>query len=110
MNNTTIKPLSFKEICGIIETCGKNQVTELKFGDLQITFRPRAQSHEASQIPIHEQVEPTVERSAIFGGQEQALETEEAKTEYEEALRQAEELITDPTAHELAMIEQATKE
>ena len=98
------KALSLKEITGIIEVCGKNQVSELKFGDLVVTFHPRLQSNEASQIPT------IIENTVLSRMSEENSEDEETRTLEQEALRQAQELLTDPEAHELDMIDQAAKE
>jgi hypothetical protein len=102
------KGLSLKEIVGIIEACGKNQVSELKFGDLQITFHQSAQSHEASQIP-NQNYEVSGE-NILSRMSDSDSEDEETRILEQEALRQAQELLTDPESHELDMIEQAVKE
>jgi hypothetical protein len=96
----TTKPLSFTQIISIIKTCGDSGVASFKLGDLDVAFHPRAQSNVAYQS---EEQYPTTK---ITESVSQAVETDEEVEEY----RQAQELITNPEAFELDMIERATQE
>jgi hypothetical protein len=101
MNLMSSKPLSFKEICAILKTCGESGVASLKLGDLDVSFHhPRAQSHVAHQI---EDQYPTTKITETVS---ETLETDDEVEEF----KRAQELITNPEAFELEMIEQATQE
>lgn len=108
MKQTAAKVLSFKEICAIIKTCGASGVHELKFGELSITLHPRAQSNDASQIHIiNRQVETKYPRTALTGGEEIPVQTDEETQRIIDDFKRAQDLINDPESHEEEMISQA---
>lgn len=106
-----ISPLSFKEICAIIKSCGENGVTLLKLGPLEISLQPRLQSPEASQIHIiKRETDPETARSVITGGEELQTQTPEDIKRMLDDYRKAQDLINDPEAHEQDAIERAIRE
>lgn len=95
----SIKGLSFKEICAIIKSCKDNGVASLKFCGLDVTFDTRVQSPETYQneyIPSTKITDPVTS----------IVETDAELEEY----RRAQEIVTDPEAHEAFMIDQASQE
>ena len=93
------KPLSFKEICAIIKISADSGVASLKLGGLDVVFHTRAQSNVAYQNEYTPSTKITEPVTSIV----------ESDAEIEE-YRRAQELITDPEAHESFMIDQASQE
>jgi hypothetical protein len=107
-------PFSFKDIVGIIKVCGQNHVSQLKLGTLEVTFHPWLQSDEARQSQqihiINRQVDPSLARSVITGGEEFPAQTDEEIQKQLEEFKKEQDLINDPEAHEEDAIEEAIRE
>jgi hypothetical protein len=103
--------LSFKEIVGIMKTGRECGVSELKFGQLTIYFHPQVAPATAAApidtaLDLQKWENPTIETSAGSV----PSETEEERRALQEEFIRAQELITDPAAHEEEMINLAAKE
>lgn len=105
--NTTEKSknslLNFKELCSIIKTCSGHNVSELKFGDLHVTFHRTVKSELEQTAPV----QPTHTDTEISDEQREqiakaALERDEISTR-EDQLDQM--LIESPSDYERLIAE-----
>ena len=90
--------LSYKEISDIIKISGKFGVSKLQFGALTIEFFQKS-----AQSP-----EPNLPEPLNFKDFSEEPENSEHKAALE-AFNEAETMLSDPSAHEDAMVEEAFK-
>ena len=94
------KPLSFKEISAIIKISASNGVSHLSMGGLDVTF------HALAPMQLSPPNDPHQYKTDITEPVTSIVESDAEIEEY----RRAQELITDPEAHESFMIDQASQE
>lgn len=89
------KTLTAKDVCDIIESCAKHGITELKFGDLQLGFKPKTESHVTAPLtnPTGEEIPETKHEEQTKA----ALEQDEATLK---ADRMNQMFLEDPLAAE----------
>ena len=91
--------LNFKELCSIIKTCGANNVAELKFGDLCVSFHKKVETQQPIESEhkhnTHTDTEISDEQREQMG--KAALEHDEIMTR-EDQLDQM--LIESPSEYE----------